>query len=100
MLANRLNALNKWNDRIKDADYSPDYDPCFYREDQSMMKYDIFLDAGWVWQMPYHYADCHRTETFRTLAEAKKALRHALKMDYTTEPCISCPHLQNGKCNA
>ena len=91
---NRFPQLRKWNDRITDSDFHPDYDPT----DKESYKYEVFLASGWNWEKPQSYMDCHGTEAFHTLEEAKRALRRAIPMNFNLEPCRSCPHLENGEC--
>ncbi len=92
---NRFPQLAKWEDRIADADYYGDFDPVRFREDPDLMKYDIFLAPGWTWEYTGNWQDCHATETFRTLADAKRALREAVKMDPEKEPCKGCPRFKD-----
>ena len=75
--ANTIKSLRKFDDRIADA----------VRIDEDEYHYDVFLKHGWEWDS---CDPCRQTEFFRTVAEARAALRAAHKVP--VERCKTCPH--------
>ena len=71
----------------------------WYEPGGEEFKYDVLLAEGWAFDFWRCDTECQQTEHFETIAQARDALRRAIKVD-PVKNCSKCPHWNGSECIA